>query len=74
MFVPKETVRDYFAGQALTGIAPVWFKDWVAPNDGTHPRALDATCPESESECFQVVAEACYVLADAMLEARNEYK
>lgn len=44
---PGMTLRDYFAGQALTGIV-------------MHTGSLD------------IVVERCYLLADAMLEARRK--
>lgn len=47
-YMHEMTLRDYFAGQALAGIA------WAINNENP-----------------QMVAHECYVMADAMLEARK---
>jgi len=49
------TLRDYFAGQALTGM--------LTDNEGF-------TLPEGKT-VFNIVAESAYKYADAMIEARK---
>jgi hypothetical protein len=51
-------LRDYFAGQALTGL--------LAGLDRDARRFM-----EREEEPFAAMAKACYNMADAMLKARQ---
>ena len=52
---PPKTLRDYFAGQALTG----WLASWAG------------TETASEVPEWDICASHCYAIADAMLKARE---
>ena len=58
MKLPEElTLRDYFAGQAMTGII-----------DSADKLPMGSV----ECDALELVAKACYRLADEMLKERNK--
>lgn len=60
------SLRDYFAGQALAGVAG------YAVFDPQGASSVKAVANETDSSNSATIAEACYQLADAMLEARKK--
>ena len=56
--VPGMTLRDYFAGQAMTA----WIEDFCRNTPSEEP-AKDTTMK---------IASYCYLMADAMIAARKE--
>lgn len=65
------SLRDYFAGQALSGLAGVAMQATVdrivALIDGAEPRDTD----DEEWRSMRVTAELAYDFADAMIAARE---
>jgi hypothetical protein len=72
--IPDMTIRDYFAASALNGLIEfdrlvkkeaMWeFSEFTDPN---HQPCL----PDIPKDCFRLV-EAAYVVADAMMIAREQ--
>jgi hypothetical protein len=64
------TLRDYFAAQAM----PMVFKfvQNAITEDGENFEIEDNQRENNISSDMVVVAEYCYILADAMMEAKND--
>ena len=54
------TLRDYFAAKAMSSLIPM-----------THDELQDFTCDYDASDTIKLIAEACYTIADVMLQARE---
>lgn len=54
------TLRDYFAAKAMSSLIPM-----------THDELQDFTCDYDASDTIKLIAEACYTMADVMLQARE---
>jgi hypothetical protein len=65
------TIRDYFAAEAL----PIAYQFWM--NDFYHPDRPDTAVRNEDgrddfADNQQMIAEDCYSMADAMMEARKK--
>ena len=69
MGFPQMTLRDYFAAKALQG----YWASCVNDHEGARLDWLDPAEPHELAQTTQkCVASCCYVMADAMLKAREQ--
>lgn len=65
------TLRDYFAAKALPLAYQFWMNDFYHPDQ---PDAVERNADGREDfmDNYQLIADDCYAMADAMMKARDE--
>ena len=63
------SLRDYFAGQVLASVGERCLDNYLSES---HDDTLSVAAMASETEPEHIVADLAYILADAMIAARNK--